>query len=152
MATTTSIQQGDVALMQTPNGGDFCIENGIAEMCAGLEVSAYVSLFGGNEQDDGQPDNVRQYWGNFIETEPSKQLRSRTQFLLKSLPVTANNLLRVQEAAKLDLQWFLDGNIASAIEVVATIPAVNEVQLVINIEAQGDEHNFTFTENWKASV
>lgn len=152
MALTTGIQQGDIALQQTVDGGDFCVENGIAEMCAGLEVAAYISLFGGNENDDGQPDNSLQYWGNFIETLPERKLRSRTQFLLRSLPITSGNLLRLENAAKEDLQWFLTLSIASSVTVAATIPGLNKIQLTIGIEAYGEEQNFTFTENWRASI
>lgn len=152
MATTTATQQGDVALKQTPDGGDFNVENGIVEMCPGLEVAAYISLFGGNIEDDGSLNNPKQYWGNVIENEPVKQLRSRTQFLVKSLPLTSANLRRVEEAARNDLQWFLDGRIASELEVVATVPALNKLQIDIAINAYGIEQNFTFTENWGASV
>lgn len=152
MATTTGIQQGDVALTQTNDGGDFEVFDGIISMCPGLEVAAYLSLYGGNEQDDGNQDNVRQYWGNFIETLPERKLRSRTQYLLRNLPATASNLRRVEDAALADLAWMLTANVANNIEAEATIPQVNTIQLTIVIEAFGNEETFTFTDNWKASI
>lgn len=152
MEYTTGIQQGDVALHQTPDGGDFEVTNGITQMTPGLEVAAYISLFGGNAEDDGQVGNPMQYWGNFIENEPSKQIRSRTQYLLRSLPTTSANLRRVEDAAVNDLAWMVTDRVASEVTAVATIPALNAVRIVVSIDAFGEESTFTFTENWQASI
>jgi hypothetical protein len=46
-------QEGDVHLFQTVNDGDICVVGGLVEMSSGLDTAAYISLFGGNEQDDG---------------------------------------------------------------------------------------------------
>jgi hypothetical protein len=67
-------------------------------MSGGLETSAYLSLFGGNEDDAGLSDKTMQWWGN-VGAEQAKQYRSETQNLLKSLPLTSSNLLRVEAAA-----------------------------------------------------
>lgn len=151
--TTTVQQQGDVHLFQTNDGGDIRVTEGIVEMVPGLQVSAYLALFGGNEQDDGIDDtNPNQYWGNFIETDPAERLRSRTQYALRSLPAVSGNLRRLEEAAKLDLAYLLSERIANSVDVTATIPALNRVRLVIVISAQGEEFEFEYTENWKASV
>ena len=47
-------QQGDVLLFQTVDDGEINIENGVVEMSGGLETAAYLSLYGGNEDDDGR--------------------------------------------------------------------------------------------------
>lgn len=151
--TTTAQQQGDVHLFQTPDGGEIRIRDGVAEMVPGLQVSAYMSLFGGNDGDDGvAKDNPKQYWGNFIEADPVERLRSRTQYLLRSLPINSANLRKLEEAARLDLAWLLTQRIADDIAVTATIPAVNAVRLLIRVSARGEEHEFNFTQNWKAST
>ncbi len=152
MATTTTEQQGDVHFFQTLDGGEIRIVNGITEMCPGLEVAAYLSLFGGNEQDDGNIDNPLQYWGNRIEPQTELHLRSRTQYLLRNIPATSGNLLRIQEAVLLDLAWLRTSNIVNDISASVTVPTLNRVRIDIALSAQGDESNFTFTENWKASV
>lgn len=145
-------QQGDVKLFQTNDDGDITIVNGVVEMSGGLETAAYLSLFGGNEDDDGRTDNPANWWGNLDEVDPVRQYRSETQHLLQAIPATSGNLRRIEDAAVRDLAWFLDRRVASSVAVEASIPAVNRVQINIDIEANGEESSFEFTENWKATV
>ena len=133
----------DVLLFQTTDDGEIIVENGTVKLSAGLETSAYLSLFGGDE-DGGN------WWGNIDELDPANQYHSKTQTLLQSIPAIPNNLLRIEDAAKSDLKWFIDKKVASSIEVSASIPALNKIKLVIKITANGKESTFEFTENWKA--
>lgn len=148
----TKEQQGDVSLFQTDDDGNIEVEGGIVTMSGGLETAAYLSLFGGNEDDDGLQDNTANWWANLDETDPVRQYRSETQNLLQSIPATTGNLRRIEDAAKRDLAWFIDNKVASSVDVVATIPAINRVRLTINIEAVGIESSFEFVENWKAGA
>lgn len=148
----TKEQQGDVSLFQTDDDGNIEVEGGIVTMSGGLETAAYLSLFGGNEDDDGLQDNTANWWANLDEVDPVRQYRSETQNLLQSIPATTGNLRRIEDAAKRDLAWFTDNNVASSVDVVATIPAINRVKLTINIEAVGIESSFEFVENWKAGA
>lgn len=145
-------QQGDVTLFQTDDGGDITVRDGVVEMVGGLETAAYLSLFGGNEDDDGLADNPKTWWGNLDEIDPAKQYRSETQNLLRGIPATSGNLRRVEDAAARDLAWFVSSVAASSVTVSASIPGVNRIKLTVNIEAYGDESRFEFVENWKASV
>jgi phage gp46-like protein len=145
-------QQGDVGLFQTDNDGDITVENGIVTMSGGLETSAYLSLFGGNEDDDGRDDNPANWWGNIDEVDPAKEYRSETQNLLQELPATSGNLRRVEDAANRDLSWFITNKVASSVTVSASIPGINRIKLKIDIEAQGEESSFEFVENWKAGA
>lgn len=145
-------QQGDVLLFQTNDDGDIVVSGGLVEMSGGLETAAYLSLFGGNEDDDGREDNKLNWWGNLGENISARQYHSETQNLLQSLPATSANLRRVEDAARHDLEWFITDAAASAVNVEASIPALNRIQIDINIEAVGEASNFTFLENWKASV
>ena len=144
-------QAGDVRLFQTNDEGEIAIEGGLLEMSGGLETSAYLSLFGGNEDDDGRADNTANWWGNFDESETAREYHSETQNLVESIPATTGNLLRIEDAAKRDLAWFVETKAASSVTVAASIPGVNKVRLVINIVALGEESNFEFVENWKAT-
>ena len=146
------MQQGDVLLFQTDNDGEITVTDGIVEMSGGLETAAYLSLFGGNEDDDGLSDNGNTWWGNLDEPDPAMQYRSETQNLLQGIPATTGNLRRIEDAAQRDLQWFLDEKIASSISVVVTIPELNRIKITVNIEAQGEEFNFEFVENWKVAA
>jgi hypothetical protein len=112
----------------------------------------YLSLFGGNEDDDGLEDNRNQWWGNFDEPDPAARYRSETQYLLKSLPATVGNLARVRKAVARDLRWITDGKIASDIKVSVSLRNINNLVISGSITAQGNETEFKFTANWKESV
>lgn len=150
--TTLQDQQGDVLLFQTPDNGDVRVIDGLVQMSSGLETAAYLSLFGGNDQDDGLVDNNQTWWGNLGENRDAYEYRSETQNLLESLPATSGNLRRIEESAKRDLEWFVTENVASSVSVSASIPTLNTVKINININAVGSEASFTFIENWKAAV
>lgn len=143
-------QQGDVSLFQTTDDGEITVEGGIVTMGGGLETSAYLSLFGGNEDDDGSQDSPVSWWANLDEIDPAKQYRSETQNLLQALAATTGNLRRIEDAANRDLAWFIESKVASSVNVAASIPGINRIKLTIDIEAQGEESNFEFVENWKA--
>lgn len=142
-------QQGDVRLYQILDDGDIVIEDGIVEMNGGLGTAAYLSLFGGNEDDNGRPENSFTWWGNFIELDSSKHYVSELQHLMQTLPLITGNLRRIEDAALRDLKWFLTERIASSVQVEASIPDVNRVDITVRIEAEGQESVFQFTENWK---
>lgn len=145
-------QQGDVLLFQTDDDGEITVENGLVEMSGGLETAAYISMFGGNEDDDGRGANPLTWWGNLDEVDPVRQYRSETQNLLQVLPPRTGNLGRVEDAANRDLAWFVEQRVASSVTVSASIPGLNRIKLTVDIEAVGEESSFEFVENWKASA
>lgn len=149
----TDFQQGDVLFIQDFDF-NFTVEsvNGVMTMSPGFETALYLSLFGGNVEDDGLPGNAESWWGNLLETDPRFMYRSRTQHILQSLPATSANLLLLEQAVKQDLEWFVSSEIADEIRVNASIPAFNRVDILITVTAEGEESSFTFTENWKASL
>ena len=145
-------QQGDVLLFQTVDDGEIIVENGIIEMSGGLETAAYLSLFGGNEDDDGRTDNVFNWWGNIGEIDPAMQYHSETQNLLQALPASSANLRRIEDAANRDLAWFIEKRVASSVTVTASLPGYNQLKIKVDIVAQGVESSFEFVENWKAAA
>lgn len=140
-------QEGDVLLYQTVDDGDINVTGGLVEMSGGLQTAAYLSLFGGNEDDDGIEGNDKTWWGNVTETEDSNKYVSETQHLLEALPITSGNLLRAEDAAKRDLEWFKTEGVATSITVSASILGLNMIELSINI----DQEQFKFVENWRAT-
>lgn len=142
-------QQGDVLIYQTSNGGEINIADGLVEMAGGIETAAYLSMFGGNYDDDGL-DNAVGWWGNVGESAPERQYHSETQFILNTALPIPSNLKRIEDAVKRDLQWFLDVGAASSIEVSATMPSVNKVNLVIELNADSRVRRIEFMENWRA--
>lgn len=125
----------DVLLFQTLDDGDVTDQLTTTE---GLETAVYLSLFGGNENDDGQPDNPLAYWANVNADEENERQVSRLQNLLIGLPATTGNLKRLNDAALADLAWL------NGVTVSATIPQLNRVQFTVNVNSQ----EFTFNEGW----
>ena len=129
---------GDVLLFQTENDGDI-IDN--FYLTQGLETAIYLSLFGGNMDDDGSRNNKKSWWANaYTDTEEEKQV-SRFQNLLESLPATSSNLKRLNDAILADLNWL------SGVEVIASIPKINRVNFSITV----DNKTFEITEEWATS-
>lgn len=145
-------QQGDVELFQTDDGGEIDVRGGLVGMSGGLETAAYLSLFGGNENDDGREGSPHNWWGNLDEIDPARRYRSETQNIVQALALSTGNLRRVEDAARRDLAWLMSSNVASSVSVAASIPGLNRIKLTVDIEAYGEESRFEFVENWKASA
>lgn len=133
----------DVYLYQTTDGGEINVVNGVAELNGGLETSVYLSLFGGNEDDDT-------WWGNIDEPDPNKQQRSETQHLLQALVLSAANLKRVEDAAGRDLEWMVSSGAATSVSASASIPGLNKIKIAVNVVADDRETQLIYVENWKA--
>lgn len=141
------MQQGDVLLFQTNDDGNITVSGGIVELSGGLQTTAYLSLFGGNEEDEGGSDTTLSWWANLDELDPSGQYRSETQNTLQALVAIPANLRRVEDAALRDLAWLIERKVAVRISVEATMPGLNKIKLTINIDG---DLTIEFVENWKA--
>ena len=148
----SNLQQGDVYMFNTVEGGNIQIENGVTTMSGGLETTAYLSMFGGNEDDDLSSTTINQWWGNGLETDPANTYRSETQHLMTRLPATSSNLLRLEEAAGRDVAWMKDKGLVTSIAAEATIPELNRVMIALDMDVEGEEIRITFLENWKADI
>lgn len=150
-ACGTTIQQGDVHLFNTADGGDISVADGVFEMTPGLCTMAYLCLFGGNQDDDGSDASNLQWWGNIGELDLANQYRSETQNLIDGLPATSNNVLKLKNAAQRDLQVMITEGVANSVVVSVSIPALNEVKISVNISAvAGGDVEIEFIETWKA--
>jgi phage gp46-like protein len=149
--TTLLDQQGDVRLQQTLDGGDITLEQGLVVMSGGLETAAYLSLFGGNRDDPGGADETFSWWGNLIERVPEKRYRSEVQAVLRGLPATTGNLLRVENAARRDLAWMVRAGAAEAVGVLVLMPAPRRVQIDLEISATAGNLSLRYLENWGAA-
>lgn len=145
-------QQGDVLLYQTNDDGEITVDGGVVAMVGGLETAAYLSLFGGNEQDSGRPGDPLTWWGNVEEQLPERRYRSETQYLLRSMPAIPANLRRLEQAAVRDLSWLVDVGAATDVSAAASMPGVNRVRLAVTVEANGTPTTIEYFENWKADT
>lgn len=138
----------DVRLYHTVDGGEIDHVNGQAVLDAGLETAAYLSLFGGNQDDPGiQPDDPNQWWGNADETVEARKYRSRTQHLLRALPATAANLKRVQDAAEHDLGW-LSQHTGGTVSARASIPKLDTIKIEVRLRVNDQVFPFDFVRPW----
>lgn len=135
----------DVLLRQSNDGGEITVESGLVLMAEGLETAAFLSLFGGNE-DDGADDATErlQWWGNLAEPEPDRTYRSETQHLIRALPAVPRNLLRIEQAATRDLAWMIAAGVAKSVAVSASIPDVNRVAVAVTIVTLTRQVQLTF--------
>ena len=139
-------QQGDVLLFQTTDGGNISVVGGVVEMSGGLQTAAYLSIFGGNEDDAGGSDKAESWWGNLDEGDTAGRCRSETQNLLKALVATPANMRKVEDAASRDLAWMVP-DVATNVTVSASMPGLNKIKLTIDIDG---DLTVEFLENWKA--
>jgi phage gp46-like protein len=139
----------DVRLYHDNDGGEIAFVNGQAVMSDGLETAAYLSMFGGNETDTGGDETAQlQWWGNLSENEASKKYRSETQALLTSIPAIPINLLRIKDAVERDLAWMLE-EVAASVGVSVSIPALNSIDIEIEIVVDDRKYEYAFTEAWR---
>lgn len=137
----------DVLLFQTDDNGDISIVGGVIETTDDFRTAGYLSLMGGNEDDDGSDNNPLTWWANLDETDPVNRYVSETQNLLRSLPATTGNLQQLEDAARRDLNWMLTTGAVNELDVVATMPGLNRVRIVATMN--GDE-TVNFLLNWEA--
>lgn len=139
----------DVLLVQTNNDGDVIYKDGDLVIDNGIRTYTYLCLFGGNNDDNGFSNTNLEWWANLNERDPAYKYRSETQYLLDSIPLIPANLRRIEKAAKADLQELINDEvdpfilIASDINVNASIPSINTLKLVIDI----DDLEIIFVEN-----
>lgn len=144
---------GDVLLLSTVDGGNINMTDGLIEMTSGFESAAFLSLFGGNDGDDGtDATNPLEFWGNKLDDDnPDRKLTSRTQNILKGYPATPANLNLVNQAIQLDLNWMKANNTVDEFIINLSIPQPKR----INIDIEGRKNRSTvfnteFEKNWIA--
>jgi phage gp46-like protein len=130
--------QGDLLLQETPDGGEIILENGLFKFDENFSNAVYLSLFGGNKEDNGKVKNNREWWGNTIEgTEENEKLVSRFQNIIYGLPMTVKNIREAEAAAVLDLKWFKDEKIIDELNIYGRVTGKNNFVLVIEMSKDG---------------
>ena len=86
--------EGDLLLYDTPDGGDIRITEGFIASDRTFGTAVYLSLFGGNKEDNGRVRNRRTWWGNTLRgVNENQRLVSRLQAVIFGLPMTTMNIL-----------------------------------------------------------
>jgi phage gp46-like protein len=146
--------EGDLLLYDTPDGGDVNIENGLFINDQSFNTAVYLSLFGGNKDDNGKVKNRKTWWGNMLDgTSESEKLISRFQSVIFGSPMTTKNIQRAESEANLDLKWIIDEGIADKITVYGSAVTRNKFSLYVMIQDNGKSiYENTFAIFWKAGI
>ena len=128
--------EGDLMLIPTMDGGDIQVQGGQPTMDGGLSTAVYISLFG------------HDFWGNAIAPDNSHKLNSTLEALIADKFRGTQTQLDVQAAALTALQWLIDDGVASAVTATATIPAPNQIMLVVGITQPSGTQNLKYLINW----
>jgi len=145
--------EGDLLLRDTPDGGDIRIEKGLIVNDKTFGTAVYLSLFGGNKDDNGRAENRRTWWGNTLRgVNENRRLVSRFQAIIFGLPMTTRNILDAEEAARLDLSWVIGDKIADEILTDGRVVSRNRFSLTIRINAGGETiYSNAFAVFWRSS-
>ena len=142
--------EGDVLLIDTPDGGDIVLENCLIEADRKFSTSVYLSLFGGNIDDPGKTKSDREWWGNLFADSESEKIRSRFQYIINGFPMTVKYIREAEEAAYLDLKWLIKENIADKINIEGRSKDKEHFELYVEILAdQSLLYKNSFVVHWR---
>ncbi len=110
----------DVLLQLTADGPAIQVKDGYVTQTEGFETAVVLSLFGGNI--DGSD-----WWGDLDNPRTTEHNRSITGPLIQGLPLTPENLRRVEDAVRTDLAPLG----APDLSVSATFGGVNKLNIAV---------------------
>jgi phage gp46-like protein len=145
--------EGDLLLIDSSDGGDIQIEDGLFVPDCAFGTAVYLSLFGGNAEDAGKVKNSKEWWGNTIDSVSVEKITSRFQAIIAGLPMTTKHIQEAEIAAGLDLAWIKDEGVADEITIDGRAGQSNRFYLQVDIKASGKSiYDNTFSVFWKAGV
>jgi phage gp46-like protein len=146
----SDIFEGDILLVDSPDGGDLVIENGLIKNDKRFSTAVNLSLFFVFLDDPGKTQSKREWWGNKFANTESEKLRSRFQFIINGYPMTVKNIREAEAAALLDLEWLKTENIADKINVSIKSTGKNTFNLEIEILANMETlYKNTYSLQWE---
>ena len=150
-----SIYEGDVLIKQTADGGEIYFNSGIIETTLGFESMVYLLLFGGNRKDDGTEATKKyEWWGNKLENNnPERKVHSRFQNILYGLPATPENIKKLEDAARQDLEVLKAQKIVDSLDIELTITEPKRVEIeIIGWKDESKLFETIFEANWKGMI
>lgn len=131
------MQEGDLLLFQSLDGGNINVDNGIVQMTQGLETAVYLSLF-----------SPEDWYGNYTVDINSGKLQSKTDAIITTYPQTSKYYQLLTQAIDSDLKWLIDEGLANAITSSVTAEKLNRVNINITIEQDSGSTNLTLPVEW----
>jgi len=145
---------GDLLLIETPDGGDCMLDNGLLLADHGFATAFYLSLFGGNKEDAGKFKNRNTWWGNTIPgVAENEKVTSRFQHFIQAVPMTIKNIKEAEGMAQLDLKWAIEEKIVDAIDVSIRSESMNKIRLFVTATKEGRTiHEVDYGVLWGAAL
>ena len=146
--------EGDVLLVETPDGGDIVVKDGGVLPCKDFSSAVYISLFGGNKADDGKVKNNRTWWGNVLAgVREDEKVVSRFQAVVTGMPFSIKNIRAAENAARLDLEWLKNTGTADEIIVDGRVKGKNNFALYVCVNSGGKTlYEKDFALCWEAGL
>lgn len=144
---------GDVLLVGTEGEGNIVLENGLVQDCRDFSTAVYLSLFGGNADDDAGR-SEKTWWGDLVPgTKENEKLVSTFYAIANGLPLNSNNIKKAASAAKDDLAWMVKEGIADDIDIVLFAENAKRVELKVTVSKNGKNIlKDTYTFQWKGAI
>jgi phage gp46-like protein len=146
--------EGDLLLHDGNDFGEIDLEDGLFVSDRSFNTAVYISLFGGNKDDNGKVKNNKTWWGNTLEgTAENEKLVSRFQAVIFGLPMTTKNIQDAETAASLDLKWLINEGVADKIIATGKATGRNRFALTIDIQSGGKSiYENTFPLFWRSGI
>jgi len=130
----------DILLANTDEGGEITVVDGFVSLDEGLQTGVYLSLFGGAS-----------WFANSIIEKESEKINSDFEDVLKATPPSSQGLLTIEDAGKRNLQWLIDDEIATDVDVVVALPETSKLEIEVTVsKINGEENKFLL--NWSVPV
>lgn len=117
------------------NGGDLVYTNGQPEMDDALYNAINISLYS------------KDFWGNAVFEQETQKVGSDYEKLTKELPITVQNLRRMEDGAIAALNWLIENEVAETVEADIRNPRVDRIEPTITVsEPNGNVSKYS--NNW----
>lgn len=148
---------GDIAIEKTrsENGDtfDFAISKSDLLIDDGLRTAVTISLFTDKRVSKDEIQNGQEqkgWWGDIFAEVDKDQIGSKL-WLLDREKQTTETLAKAEEYAKEALQWMLEDEVASSVDVTASYPSRGILSIgVVITRPNGEKLNYAFDNIWKA--
>lgn len=129
---------GDVLLEVADGTADMVVTANAIHDCRTFDTAVVLSLFGGNDEDDGKSDG-KTWWGNCIgNTSKAERIESRFQHITHAMGLSSAALREAEKAASMDLAWMKDEGIADEITCTGSILDRNSFSLIVLVKKSGN--------------
>lgn len=149
------IDEMDLKLVETGDGGDAVLRGNDLVVINGLQNMPYIALFGGNVEASTpvvRPQNEQSFdwWGNslLMFNQPSIQFNSLTERLLKNIALTPSGRTAILNAVLEDVNFMRE---FATIDVEVAIVSVDRLEILIKIQEPDNLESNEFTYIWDST-